>query len=361
MNETTIEQILGDDFLWTVITNNVTGKRKLSRKGFLNVDCPMCVSRGESADHRQRCGIVQNYPGIGINCYNCGFKTKWVPGELLNRNIKDFLIMVGVSEYEVSKINHKCFMYRNAVQAMPEVSVMLGLHATRPTFVASELPRGSETLHAWAEKGCKDRNFLKAVEYIHSRGEHIAESRDYYWSPSKDQNMNERVIIPFAHYGKIVGYSARSFSPNEKIRKYIMNSQENYLFNCDVMEKHNRQYIILVEGVLDAIAIDGVALLGANLNSQQVSWVKSFGKKVILLPDRDKRGQESVDLAVNNDWFVSFPSLRSGTAGANYWDDDVKDAAAATQRHGRLWTVHSIIEASTNKKMEISVKRSLML
>ena len=56
----------------------------------------------------------------------------------------------------------------------------------------------------------------------------------------------------------------------------------------------DRKYVVAVEGPIDAIAIDGVALLGKRTQRTADCVTKQFGKHVIVVPDRDEAGQKLV-------------------------------------------------------------------
>ena len=71
---------------------------------------------------------------------------------------------------------------------------------------------------------------------------------------------------------------------------------------------------------------------------------------MILCPDRDKPGKELIDEALALGWEVSFPP----------WYKDVKDAADAVQRYGRLATVASIIKHATSNKIKAQVKAKML-
>lgn len=353
-----VERIVNDDFLWDAITRALPAKRKNSGTHFINFNCPMCTSRGESADRRSRCGVKYNAPGVGVHCFNCHFDTKWQPGELLSQHMRDFLTMLGVPPMDVKRLNYRAMSYRKLLSSNDETLALVPQSFT-PSFNACSLPPGSESFAKLADAGCMDDDFLDTVEYLYGRGDEVADATTYFWTPDTMHQMNRRVIIPFMFENKIVGWTARAIDPDIKNR-YHNHSPANFLFNNHVMNIRGRRYLILVEGIFDALAIDGVGMGGSSLNPQQIAWIKSSGLEVILLPDRDKSGAHMIDTALFHGWRVAFPSLRDGHGFNNWWEPDVKDAAEATRRYGRLWTVMSIIQTATNNKIEIGVKRKLL-
>jgi hypothetical protein len=314
----------------------------------------MCVHRGETADTKMRCGVKPDQGGVVIFDFNCGFKTRWKPGELLSKNMQAFLQAIGVSSSEVSRLNHKLFTMRGILSKSPDAMNLIP-ETTRPTFQSTALPDGAKSFEEWAAMAEPPQDFLEVASYLFERGEEIALSSTFYWTPEPGRfELNRRVIIPLRFEERIVGYTARHIDPEARPR-YQMQSQPSYLFNTAALTAPKRKYVVLVEGVLDALAIDGVGLLGAHLNPQQIAWIKSHGKQVILVPDRDRQGASLIDVALANNWRVAFPALK--TSGGSWWDEDVKDCAEAVKRYGRAWTLLSVIESSTDSKLEINLKR----
>jgi DNA primase len=69
------------------------------------------------------------------------------------------------------------------------------------------------------------------------------------------------------------------------------------VFGTD-LQKANWQTAIVVEGVFDAIGVDGVAVMGNHVTPEQAHLIERLGKRVILCPDRDKAGKELIDEAM---------------------------------------------------------------
>lgn len=353
-----VDRLLGDDFLWNAIVSSLQGKRKRARTGFINVNCPMCLRRGFTQDTRGRCGIKHGGTKIGVNCYNCGFKLRWHPGETLGRSWQDFLCALGMHEIDVKRLNHKALSYRSILEKSPEAMALIP-ESINPTFEVMRLPEGARRMDEWANDPNPSADFVDAISYLYSRGEEVAESQPFYWTPVPGRHrFNRRIIIPFQHEGQIVGYTARAI--DQGVSRYHMEAPANFLFNARAMTLAQRKFVILTEGVLDALAIDAVSTLGAHLNAQQIAWIKSVGKTVIMVPDRDKRGSAMIDLALEQGWHVAFPKThRAGEGIRQWWGPQVKDCADAVKQYGKVWTVLSIIESATKNKLEINIKRKL--
>lgn len=354
-----LTRVVNDDFVWSAITNALTGKRRTSNTNFVNINCPMCVSRGESADRKQRCGVTKNDDGTGVFCFNCQFRTRFVMGQTLSKGMTNFLLGVGVSSLEVKRLNHRAFTLSKMLMGNAEAAAILPT-IYRPSFPTKELPKDAAPLATWVERGCADPDFVDAATYIFSRGDTVALGAEFYWSPSKEDDMNRRIILPFEHDGEIVGYTGRLIDQATSSKpRYHSSVPSNFIFNNHLLKRPSK-FVILVEGPFDALGCHGISTLGAKLSDEQAHWIKASGKTVIVLPDRDASGQRMIDHAVHHDWMVSFPKLKDGSGRHSWWHNEIKDAAEASKRYGKLYTIRSIIEAATASKMEIAIKQKLL-
>lgn len=354
-----LSKVLQDDFVWSAITDALTGKRRTSNTNFININCPMCASRGESIDRKQRCGVKRSEQGIGVYCFNCGFKTRFVLGQTLSMGMRKFLEGVGVSSTEVKRINYRALQLGKMIMGNAEAAQALPM-MFRPSFSPKSLPPQSKSLATWAAEGCDDPDFADAATYIFGRGDAIAMSTEFFWTPDKKDDMNRRIILPFEHSGEVVGYTARLIDEATPSKpRYHSDVPSNFIFNNRLLTGQTK-YIILVEGPFDALACNGIATLGAKISDEQAHWINASGKTVVVLPDRDKQGQRMIDLAVHHGWQVSFPKLKDGSGRASWWDRDVKDAADASKCYGKMYTVRSIIESSTANKMQIAIQQKLL-
>ena len=151
----------------------------------------------------------------------------------------------------------------------------------------------------------------------------------------------DRLIKPFYSKKQIVGYTCRKVKEGKP--KYVSEQQPGYVFNLDA--QYNRVYTVVVEGPFDAIAVEGVALLGNEIKEQQALQINSLNTKVIVVSDRDEAGQNIPTQAIDLGWGVSMPA----------WDDDIKDVNEAVQRYGKLYTLHTIIGYAEFNELKIKL------
>ena len=65
------------------------------------------------------------------------------------------------------------------------------------------------------------------------------------------------------------------------------------------------------------------------------------------MPDQDKAGLEIIEKALDYGFYVSIPN----------WADDVKDVNDSVVKYGRLPTLLSILQSSTNNKIKLEMQR----
>ena len=151
------------------------------------------------------------------------------------------------------------------------------------------------------------------------------------------------VTVPFTYDGKVVGWSTRFL--DNRTPKYIHHTQPGYVFGAD-LQKTNWQYAIVVEGVFDALAINGLAVLHQEINPQQAKLIRNLGRKVIVVPDQDASGMTMVDQAIELGWSVSMPE----------WPD-CKDVNDAVIKYGKLTTLLQIMQARETSKVKIELRK----
>ena len=314
-------------------------KRKQTPSGWLAFNAPCCEHNGTTPDTRQRGGLIANADeGVSFHCFNCGFKTSWRNGRNLSFKMKKFMRWLNVPDDTITKL---------ALQVLQTKTDSTGhkTFITLPKFVSKELPPKSKPIHEWAdykalEPGGIDKDLFKVLEYIAARKLNLNDY-DFYWTP--EAGYRDRLIIPFYYREKVVGYTARKVVESKV--KYLSEQQPGYVFNIDE-QTDDRKYVVAVEGPIDALAIDGVALLGSEIKEQQTALLNSLGKHVIVVPDRDEAGQKLVYDAMEAGWSVSMPD----------WSQDIGDANDAVRKYGRLHTLYSIVKNAEESQLKIKLR-----
>jgi DNA primase len=156
--------------------------------------------------------------------------------------------------------------------------------------------------------------------------------------------VRPHVTIPFTYDGKIVGWCARFL--DNKAPKYINHTQPGYVFGTE-LQNDSWQCVIVVEGIFDALCIDGLAVMHNTVSDAQARLIRNLGREVIVVPDHDKAGLELIDRAIELGWSVSIPE----------WPSDVKDVNDAVVKFGKLATLLTIMQSQETSRIKIELRK----
>ena len=313
-------------------------KRKQTPSGWISFNAPCCHHNGTSADTRGRGGLIGNTDGgISYHCFNCGYKASWQPGRNLSYKMKNLMKWFNAPDDVITKLAVDV-MKLNEGETDNFYTVQL------PTFVDVELPQDAKPI-----KDIENdipTHLIDVLKYMKERNLYL-DDYNFYWSPSL--GYRDRLIIPFYYNKKIVGFTARTFLPNKR-PKYLSNQQPGYVFNFDE-QRPEKIFVIVCEGPIDAIHVEGVAVLGSEIKDQQVAMINSLNKQVIVVPDKDKAGSKMIETALEQGWSVSMPD----------WGKDINDIGDCVKQHGKLYTLYSIVNNSESSKLKIQLREKQWL
>ena len=321
--------------------------------GFESRDCMLCHLRGHGHDHKTRFGIIFAEDTISINCFNCGYKAKWYWGTTFSKNFMMFLSEIGFDKNEISRWQFKFFA---AVGHIGGTSTDM-LNTTSQSFphdvISSwiESDAGIITLSDLIRKPTLNNNETRVLHYAIER-----KLMPYFNVLGIAENHPSRLAIPF--YGKsnsVIGYTARAVVKSKA--KYLdiypdKSKCKDYLFGYTNSLISNHNYVIITDGVIDALHTNGVATMSNTISSTQENMLKYLGerKQIIVVPDYDKAGCGMIDLAERNNWWISIPN----------WDKNLKDVDDMVMKYGRLLTMHSIMMQKNKRYMDIKAKTKLI-
>lgn len=316
-------------------------RQKQNPNGWFSFNCPACVRNGEpTPDTKQRMGAKFEDAGVHLHCFRCGYNTGWRPGQNLNDKLKKLLGWMGASQRDIQQANLECLRIRqdfvDSNQRFEKVSFKTE---------KVQLPQGALPLERWANLKNVPEKFISVLDYIHSRSPRLLDwYQDFHWTPE----MPEHFIIPVRYDNEIVGWTARlAREPKDKYEiKYVLEKTDKFLFNTHLLDDPLTKYVILVEGPLDAIALNGLAVMGNQITERQMRWLNSSDKEIVVLADKDKGGQLLIDAALKNGWSVSFPELT-----------DFKDGMDLANKYGRLFAVKTIIDSRHSNSLQINMLR----
>jgi hypothetical protein len=305
-------------------------KRKQTSSGWTSFNAPCCVHRGDTQDKRSRGGIKPNTDGSwSYHCFNCGYTASFVLGRNLTFKARKLLEWMNVPQEEIERINLESLKHKSIKGLLGERQAILTT-LQNIAFEDRDLPVTTQPLND------------AAIEYLQNRCIPLDYPFLYKTMPRPG------VVIPFTYENQVVGHTTRFL--DNRTPRYIQDIQPGYVFGTD-LQKDTWQSVIVVEGVFDALSINGLAVLHAEINDAQVRLIRSLGRDVIVVPDQDEAGMKLVDRAVELGWAVSMPD----------WPEDVKDVNDAVIRWGRLATLLTIMQAKETSKIKIELRKKQLV
>jgi hypothetical protein len=314
-------------------------KRKNTNSGWISVNAPCCVHNGESADRRQRGGIKVTDQGWSWHCFNCGFTASFIMGRNLSFKARKLLSWLNVPQEEIERVNLESLRHRS-VQGILDDRQRTANVLQNIQFEDRELPEGFIIV---------DENTPVHYQYLRDRCVPL----DYPTGmvggiPGEKWTPRSGIIIPFTYDGRIVGHTTRYL--DNKNPRYIHDMQPGYVFGTD-LQHHSWQHVIVVEGVFDALSINGLAVLHAEINDTQAKLIRGLEREVTVVPDQDTAGMKLVDRALELGWAVSMPE----------WPAEVKDVNDAVKKFGRLATLITIMQSREISKIKIELRRKQLV
>ena len=311
--------------LQTLLRSRVHGRP--SPKGWVSFNCPMCVVNGQSRpDTKRRGGLIYSPDGgVSYHCFNCNFKTGWMPGWSLGFKMRKLLRQFGFDEAEIQRLALELLSQADLEQLVkhePELQWRPDWLSLDPGFDMRPVTDPVKL------KYLEERQLLDLAVWLET---------DYDYA-----NLNKRIILPYIYDDKLIGYLARYVGElPPKTSKYIRKAPTDFVFGLD-HHKAQRQYVIVSEGEFDALFTGGVSVGSNSISERQIQLIEELNIEPIVIPDRDRAGRQLVERAAEYGWSVSFPE----------WED-CKDVADAVLRYGRLFAVYSILQAAEHSPTKI--------
>lgn len=323
------------------ILQYIPGKRKQTASGWISFNAPCCIHNNNSSDHRMRGGLKINSDGWSYHCFNCNFTASFVLGRNLSLKARKLLAWMNVPQEEIERVNLESMKHRS-IEGLIQDRQQVANAVTGIRFAESTMPPGAVFLN--------DTEHRDLIAYLNKRAAPIAYpfmtqkfAAGMSTSPAGTTSTRPHIIIPFTYDNIIVGNTIRFLDDRKPV--WINDFQPGYVFGTD-LQQPNWQYVIVTEGIFDALSISGLALMHNTVNDTQAKLIRNLGKEIIVVPDQDKPGLELIDRAIELGWSVSIPD----------WDG-CKDVNDAVIKYGRLGTLLTIMQAKETSKIKIELRK----
>ena len=315
------------------VLDYLPAKRKQTSSGWISFNAPCCIHNGESPDKRQRGGLKVADDSWSYHCFNCNYTASFLMGRNISFKARRLLQWLNVPQDEIKRINLESLRHRS-IEGIANERRQLTQKLMNIEFEERDLPDFAEIL-------TPEKSYWK---YIEER----CLPADYPYLFQQHENIARHgIVVPFTHDNTVVGHTTRYI--DGRIPKYIQDAQPGYVFGTD-LQKESWQYAIVVEGVFDALCLNGLAVLHNQINEAQGRLIRSLEKEIIVVPDQDEAGLKLIDSALEHGYSVSVPP----------WSTDIKDVNDAVCRYGKLTTLLSIFENRVSGKIKIEmIKKKL--
>jgi len=310
-------------------------KRKPSPQGWLSFNAVCCAHNGQSADKRGRGGIKVTEQGWSYHCFNCSYTASFVLGRTVSFKARRLLSWMGVPDNKIEMLNLESLRHRSIHGILDDRIKTFQTLADIKFEESDDFPPYSEVITP---------EFPLYWDYIRRRG--VPEDFPLMTSIKNDGVHWTRpfVLVPFTHNNQVVGWTARFM--DDKQPRYINHSQPGYVFGTD-LQHANWQYVIVTEGIFDALSISGLAVMHNTISDSQARLIRSLGKEVVVVPDQDVAGFALIDRAVELGYSVSIPD----------WPEGCKDVNDAVIKLGRLGALLTIMASRETSKIKIEMRK----
>jgi hypothetical protein len=321
------------------ILSYLPAKRKPSPQGWLSFNAVCCTHNGNSQDKRGRGGIKVTEQGWSYHCFNCAYTASFTLGRTLSFKARRLLGWMGVPDTEIEMLNLESLRHRNIHGIIEDRQRVFNAISAIEFEEFDDFPPYSEVITP---------EFPLYWDYIRKR--HVPEDFPMMTAIKNDgiHWVRPFVLVPFTYDNKVVGWTARFL--DNKIPKYINHSQPGYVFGTD-LQHADWKYVIVTEGIFDALSINGLALMHNTISDAQARLIRSLGKEVVVVPDQDLPGMELVDRAVELGYSVSMPD----------WPSHIKDVNDAVIEYGRLGALLTIMQSRETSKIKIELRKKQLV
>lgn len=314
----------------SLLLDNLPLRKKRTPSGWISFNCPMC------SDKRGRGGIRIGGSKISYHCFNCPFRTGWTPTPFIGKRFITLAERMGAQPQQIQDTQLLLLQHRDELEGT-DIETYAYLPQKIPTM---EMPDDAVNILDIPEH--------PIAEYARERGVY----GKYPLFQLQEIEYKNRLVIPFFFNEEVVGWTGRHISKDQKLR-YLINMPQrgDYIFNVDRFIDPDREIAILVEGVIDAILLDCMGLIGSEISEGQLALMKKLSQRIIVCPDLDSPGSKLMDQALELGLEVSIPT----------WHRSVDDPAKACSQYGRLATAASIINNATTSSTTAQVAMNLAL
>lgn len=256
---------------------------------------------------------------VVYSCFNCGHISGYSPGQHLSNKMK-----VVLDAFQIPEVDYNLCVFNNLGAEQKKIDAQI----QKITPDETTLPKGSYLLQDIDDDQCQ-----VAIGYLTDR---CINWKDYpfYLVEKHNTKWYGRLIIPCYLDNKLVFYQGRDMTDSMLLRYLSPNIKiSSVLYGYHNIMKQNDQPLYVVEGVFDAMFVDGVAIFSNKLSDIQIQWINKSNRTKVIIPDSVGNGWKLAEQALSLGWNVSLVIDDFGSC---------KDINAAVIEYGILYVLHAI-------------------
>lgn len=295
-----------------------------SSSGWCSVRCLVCNDH----NNKRRGGWKFDSGSIGYHCFNCGAKfvvdneTKKLSDETIR-----ILNSYGIGDSELGSLRLTLLTNRSSVSKRESKSLIT---YPKPIEMPAYFVPLSESTSIWRDV---------ALEYLDERG--VDPSVHPFHICEKSTNLTHkqwfgRLILPVYRDKGVIFWQGRDMT-GTKQPKYLNPpvSRESILFGYDKLYTSLDQPLYVVEGMFDALTVNGVAVFSNKLTPSQIDILSRSPRRKVVIPDKSGSGDVIAKQALDQGWEISIPDY-----------GNCKDPSEAKAKYGLLYVMRAITEGT---------------
>ena len=320
-----------------LVRTHINLPNRPSAQGWSPILCKVCNDHGRKGP---RAGFKIENGIVGYHCFNCQAKSSIDPSKhrTISKNMEEILLAFGVPELDINRVRMTLLGAERGESSEPrQVSNHEPKEIPLPShfYRLPKYPNGvwTKVAKAYLEERCIDPDsypFMLSTGEPTDLNEHPKEVHKTLVRSA--QKWPGRIITPIYKNEKLVFYVGRDMT-DKKMKKYESpsTSRRNVIYGFDQLFEDTTRPLYVVEGIFDAMVVNGVAILGNELSDSHLYWLNRSNRQKVYIPDRFGDGHINAFKAIEHGWSVGFPDI--GTC---------KDVNAAVQKYGSLYVLASI-------------------
>lgn len=299
-----------------IIQNNLILGRPNS-KGWHPILCKVCNDHGKKGP---RAAFIFHDGGCSYNCFNCGISASYHPSD---EEMSDNMITV-MRAFNIPDIDWQTVIFKNiGVEGRSRNQTQSNIIPSTIQLPDYFYPLTDDKSDDWCQY---------SIEYLTERQIDWTSYNFFCVKLSRFKNWYGRLIIPIFYNENLVFYQGRDLT-DMHIKKYLNPpvTRENILYGYHNILTRTDEPLFVVEGWFDAYLLNGVAIFGNKMTTQQIQWLNKTDRKKVVIPDRFGDGHLLAEQALQLGWSVSTPDI-----------GDCKDVNAAIMKYGLFYTIQTI-------------------